>query len=327
MCNINAVFKDSGDNITDAFADATAYSYANNGDGDGIYMSDGNVCIKGTSRLPIRQYDQMMTASEVVISHQRKATSGPCTGMFAHPFCNERFVFVHNGQFVGPVGDAVNWETSDSHRFFQRFVKCFEELNDVPKAFKKTLGDRDWSTYSVLLYDKIEKVGYYARNYGLQINISQTDDGKLMIATSDKSSDFLSSEAAYVHAKEGTLYKIVRDGKTHKWTFVGIGEIEHFFKRMDDELPMLQHKKHGSLPEDHWVEEMFMFMIQVMVFPIMFGVWLAEGCLQILEWMWKITMGENDEKNKKRTKARTGIGICGKCDVAGKIENRELPAI
>lgn len=222
MCNLNIIVKKTGVDCVQKLSDMTAISYVHNDDGEGAYFSASNKCVTSLKRLDISKYREDIIRSEVVIFHERLATHG-CGDKNVQPFQDGRFVFVHNGVFWNVPGEVKedNWwgfggvkqkdkdVPSDSKLFFAMFQKEFKKKGDIGKAVDECL-DKVNGSYSIFIYDKKEKVGYYFKSSGTSIEAFYAPDGTLVIATNDDAKMFWNVKKA-AELDDEVFYKISKD--------------------------------------------------------------------------------------------------------------------
>jgi len=193
MCNINILMKKKGikrveNSKTPIFLkDVTEQSFERNRDGEGIYLN--GIVEKSLKKINIMGYSEEILKSNLIITHQRLATSG-YTQDFVHPFESEDFILVHNGiinDFLGDLG-------SDTSGFFNKLNKIFKKNTGtreerITKSLKKLLDGLNGS-YSIALFDKKEKFLYYFKNNRTNINFYKSKN-MLFITTFEGNSYFL----------------------------------------------------------------------------------------------------------------------------------------
>ncbi|GAF83169.1 unnamed protein product, partial [marine sediment metagenome] len=165
MCNLNIIFKTNKNDrdITSFLMGVTSNSYVSNSDGDGLFVN--NKLVKGFNKIDLFKYKKDITPAKIVITHQRKATSG-FSEKWVQPFVNKDFVLVHNGI----VDDFQGKKGSDTWGFFKKFNKEFynqtfgKREEKIVKAIKKLLDNRKNQFYSILILDKKTNISYYFKN-------------------------------------------------------------------------------------------------------------------------------------------------------------------
>lgn len=173
----------------------TSSSYANNSHGEGIYFSEDDLLVKGYDKIKLTKYMKQVMRASFIITHQRIATSG-YEEEFVQPFNDTKneFVLAHNGimsEFTGKVG-------SDTWGFFNQFIALFQNLKGnreqkIKKAIKKLLDGKNYGSYSIVLYDKKDKILYYFKNSTTYIHFYKATNGeKLFITTECDNETFLS---------------------------------------------------------------------------------------------------------------------------------------
>ena len=204
MCNLNILFKNKKAKHKDlltAFNFSCAASYAMNTDGARVYFNNGNKLVTSANNIDINKYKNNFINSSVVIGHERISTSGHSLDNL-QPFMNERFVFVHNGVLYEFNNHK---EKSDSKQLFEVFIRNFSLTNDVAIAIKQAL-KTEGGSYSILIYDKKEEIGYYFKNGATSISF-YAGEGILFISTKDNNKYFF-SDLKEVKIKSYNIYKI-----------------------------------------------------------------------------------------------------------------------
>jgi glutamine phosphoribosylpyrophosphate amidotransferase len=211
MCNINTIVKrkDSKNSYVDRLNFATAHSYAENPDADGIYCDFEDTLLKQGNKINFGILSDIMDKSRFIISHQRFTTSGKGIEM-AHPFTSKRFVLVHNG-VISHV-EEYKAEKSDTCKFFKDFLKEFDKETNIKSAIQKAIDKTCGGSFSVFIYDKYDKIGYYFKNSMPDINFYALTDGDLYITTNNENHLFFS-----IHKKlkisDNILYEIMSGEK------------------------------------------------------------------------------------------------------------------
>jgi len=198
MCNLNIVIRKSDApkkviGAIPAFMMAvTSTSYQSNDDGDGLYC--GGLLWKGKNKLDLFNIGAHLQKHNILISHQRVATSG-FTTQFTQPFANKDFVLAHNGI----ISSFATEGKSDTYVFFHRFCEAFEkEMGGkkedrreecIKKIIQELLGTT-FGSYSIALFDKVTQRLYYFKNMGASINVYQSKH-LLYLTTSHSNKDFL----------------------------------------------------------------------------------------------------------------------------------------
>ncbi len=121
-------------------------------DGWGVayYLADNPHIIKSASAAIEDQIFKRISgvvASETVLAHLRKATTGEINILNSHPFQFGRWVFAHNGQIhnFGEIKDAMRAQIApnlrrfilgdtDSETFFYLFLTRLSRLTDIHRA-------------------------------------------------------------------------------------------------------------------------------------------------------------------------------------------------
>jgi len=227
MCNLNILFKNKKarhNDLLTAFNFSCAASYAMNTDGAGVYFEFGNKLITSADNIDVNKYKNNFINSSAVIGHERIATSGHSLDNL-QPFQNERFVFVHNGVLYGFNNHK---EKSDSKEFFEVFCYNYSLIKDVVIAIKQTL-KTERGSYSILIYDKLDKIGYYFKNDATTISF-YAGEGILVGFTKDSNKNFF-KDLKSIKIKEYNIYKI------ENLNIKSVGTIEHkdFYEKFDYE--------------------------------------------------------------------------------------------
>ena len=171
MCNVNVIFKgkkstnEDSMKITALLQSASAHSFIVNDDGDGAYFDTG-VLAKSKNKMNYVQYMKDIRDSNVILTHQRYATSGH-SEEYIHPFEIGDFILIHNGVLSGFEQKG----NSDTYMFCQKLLEEFESVIEHKKdreealvyAIKELLDDT-YGSYSIFIYDKITNDTYYFKN-------------------------------------------------------------------------------------------------------------------------------------------------------------------
>lgn len=192
MCNINILIKKNKiKEITPFLMCVSANSFATNSHGEGIFIPSSNRLIKSPGKINYYNYKDEIENSNLIITHQRWSTSG-FEVKYNHPFVSENFVMVHNGI----INQFLNGSGSDSSGFFvklnEEFKKITSHLSREDKILRvlKTLFNKDIGSYSIFIYDRINKNSYYFKNSYTHIYFWYNDNG-LFITTSNSNDLFL----------------------------------------------------------------------------------------------------------------------------------------
>lgn len=213
MCNLNILIKTKFKDVSQFMQSISSVSYLTNSDGDGIYTSFNNAVVKSLKKVDYISLSKEINHSKFIITHQRLATSGyECE--YTHPFENDEFVLVHNGvinEFKKDIG-------SDTYGFFTTFIDTFEDLNvlkdretRVIKTIELLLSKIKYGYFSVFIYDKVSKTGYYFKDDRTTINFYQGEDF-VYITTHNKTPVFLnlitSNDVDELQIEDYNIYKI-----------------------------------------------------------------------------------------------------------------------
>jgi len=216
MCHLNIliktnkVSKNNISNITGFLMGVTSNSYISNSDGDGIYCD--NLLLKSGEKLNLNSINEVLEKSNIILSHQRLATSG-LTTKYTQPFMNEEFVLIHNGV----INDFLGNKGSDTYGFFNKFTRNFKKSKEkdrnkaIVKTIKKSLKKLEMGgSYSIALLDKKTNNLYYFKNYRTSIYFYKSKN-MLYITTSlynDKILNLFDEEFKERNIKDEVIYKI-----------------------------------------------------------------------------------------------------------------------
>jgi predicted glutamine amidotransferase len=182
MCNLNIFLKthkycetkDDVTALTGFLQSVTANSYSSNNHGDGIFFSSGKLS-KGLGKVNILPFAKDVQKSDFIISHQRLSTSGLPEDV--HPFMFGDFVMAHNGV----IPTYARGEHSDSYNLFKELEENFQALISHPATTRqdalvsaiKSIFNNIYASnsYSIAIYDIVDKVMYYFKNSGRYINL------------------------------------------------------------------------------------------------------------------------------------------------------------
>jgi len=187
MCNLNILINATKGGLKTnqvySFLNAvTTQSYSANPHGDGAYFSKGDLLIKSEGKLKYDTVIQNLRFSKFIITHQRLATSGHSKD-YTQPFENENFVFAHNGVMSSYAKDGH----SDTFVLFDLFNKSFNNsekdrqdaiVDAINELFRDELG-----SWSIAIYDKIQKVLYYFKDGFTKIHLARNKEKTLFYIT------------------------------------------------------------------------------------------------------------------------------------------------
>lgn len=253
MCNLNIVIRRRENlkssvediNLLSYLQSATALSYSNNSDGDGVYMDNEgkDVLYKTLNKTNLNYFMCELCNSKFILTHQRTATHG-LTAEYTQPFDNKNFVLMHNGV----LSEFAFKEASDTHGFFMKFLEAFKIQNGtreekIIKAIKSLLNNsRGW--YSIALYDKKTQKLYYFKDDFSKIFFYRSKN-YLILTTNEDNAKFLSLLEEDFNKlkkiKNYTIYKISCDNDINITALDRISEIEAYpiSKRADNYLTFL----------------------------------------------------------------------------------------
>lgn len=234
MCNINILlsknkFKDENiNNIICFMQSTTSASFLSNNHADGVYFNGTNNIYKSNYKLNFLNYIEDIKESDLIITHQRWATSG-FNDESDQPFLKDGFVFVHNGV----LSEYATKDKSDSLNLFHKIIDLYNKNKDkglnnddlmilsIKSCLEDVLG-----SYSIMIYDINNKIIYYFKNSSTNISFFKGKD-KLYITTKEDNHEFNNFLGQKIHKlkiKDNSIYKIYieNDIKIHK-----IGKIKH----------------------------------------------------------------------------------------------------
>lgn len=217
MCNINVLLTKPNIKATrkkrllSNFNTACVISYDANNHGCGIWFSNNNRLYKNANYIDVYTHRREFMNSDTVIAHQRIATSG-YSQKNLQPFKDERFVFVHNGVLHNQAFYS-DLNLSDSNIFFTKFLEEFklhkQKAEKIPDILEKLLSG-EYGSYSMLLYDKLDKIGYYFKNSSTSIGFYKSDD-YLYITTKKSNQAYFDDKLTEILISPNKLYTINLD--------------------------------------------------------------------------------------------------------------------
>jgi hypothetical protein len=230
MCNLNILVNNKGKDNVDLLLYASAASFADNSDSEGMYLSEGNVIVKSENKIPIHEYREQIKNSDVVITHQRISTSGHDMDN-CQPFVNDRFVVVHNGIFG--INASIS-KKSDTCLFFEAFNKFYDLSSEkhydkkMRDSIEKSVKEVDGGSYSVLIYDIEMKRSFYFKNSSTSINILKLKNGAYFITTSVSNKSFLNEEYTNYECNEDIMYcfKHEEPGSKEEFMYWDLGKLD-----------------------------------------------------------------------------------------------------
>lgn len=172
MCNINVVLKKKKDNDrrTSDVMNAMSYnSFLNNNDGEGYLLFDGGELAEVSKSAKKIIYNGPCSG---LATHQRIATSGHNNDNI-HPFEVGNIILMHNGIISG-FGDH---KESDTKVYTKKLSKLYDETGDLVKSIKSL---EISGSYSILIYDKINKRLIYFKNGNTHMHVIHNDEWIIM---------------------------------------------------------------------------------------------------------------------------------------------------
>lgn len=213
MCNINILIKPNKKSYCEELNNASATSYATNSDSEGFYFDYKNTSKKSLNKINLAKFNKEIQLSKWLILHERISTSG-YNFENTQPFINNRFVLVHNGVLDIKFKLTSN-DKSDTNIFFNEFNKQFNKSNDIKIAIQESINNvcENYNSYSIFIFDRIEKQGYYFKNDRTNINVYRLKDNSLYITTNNNTHNFFSNILREYTINSNILYKIEIKGK------------------------------------------------------------------------------------------------------------------
>lgn len=162
---------------------------------DGFGVTNGEHILKRETKFRNTYIDQIVnefTDSKFILGHNRIKTNGKAKKTNAHPFVNDRFIWVHNGHISNydelVIRHKLNGISVDSKIIGELLLKECETEEDVVKALINTLNQLSGG-FSVFIYDtKEDRMFYFKHGQTFQFRILETRNGETMIiGSSDKS--------------------------------------------------------------------------------------------------------------------------------------------
>ena len=211
MCNINAIIRTnkSKENYTIPLQNATAHSFVGNSYSEGVYFNSLNQAICSNKKIDITKYSQDMQDSNVIIAHERLATSG-FTEQNTQPIQIGEWVITHNGIFGNTHEDITK---SDTFLFAELFYVNIQKEKSINKAINKTLKQIGYGSYSVILYNSDTKKIYYFKSEWTQIHFTILDNEDLFIHTEKKNNLFFKIRTEYEIGANILYNLIIKDNK------------------------------------------------------------------------------------------------------------------
>ena len=217
MCNLNILIrkknfdltKNSINRLAGFMMATTTNSFTSNDDGDGVYFNCGTLQ-RQVNKVNFFRYRAQIALSNVIISHQRIATSGMAPN-FIQPFAREGFVIAHNGV----IGGYATKTESDTWHLFDKFLKEFKKARSkkrhkkVQRALDICLNSNE-GRYSLAIYDMTDQCVYYVKEKGT--SIKWFEDGEMLYLTTNHTNEMfipmLKRELTEFIVEPHMLYKI-----------------------------------------------------------------------------------------------------------------------
>lgn len=194
MCNINLIWGEIDPKTLYRLMDIISYgSYLWNSDGEGATIfKDKQELTTIKSKNKILYWDLKNNFEcDLIISHQRKATSGGIDPENTQPIKTENWIIFHNGVFAN-LGDTKGTPKGKSDTlYFAEYLESLknEEYPQKPEVWIKTAIEK-WGdgSYSLILYYIPTRRFFYVKNATTQfyylcndkINIGATEKQNLI---------------------------------------------------------------------------------------------------------------------------------------------------
>ena len=248
MCHINILLKRSGSlknshtsAVSGFISQITALSHDANPHGDGCFFSSG-LLVKSVKKINYANYREQFKESDHIISHQRYATSGSSEDV--HPFVKDDFVLAHNGVVQSFAKD----KSSDTINMFESFLTRFKKTpktksrsKRIYEACKCVFNGIQFGSYSIALYDTIDKELYYFKNTGKNI-FTWWSENYMYMSTSKSNGDFLymlKEEFVEQEIESGMFYKITVDADS--LFYEEVGKIGFVYKKVKETTQKLTY--------------------------------------------------------------------------------------
>jgi hypothetical protein len=168
----------------------TSNSFSLNNDGDGFYSDTGDILTKSEHKLNYLTHKKQIYGSNFLITHQRIATSG-FEDRYTQPFQSKEFALAHNGV----LSSFSNGNQSDTFVLFNKFCDAFKldkgSRQEKVVACVKDLLDGASGSFSIALYDKVDKVMYYFKNSSTSIYCHRSLNNFIYMTTESSNDNFL----------------------------------------------------------------------------------------------------------------------------------------
>jgi len=208
MCEIHYIKNPQGITIKERKIITTMLKKGSkiNEDGSGYFspsQHSKNLKIVNTSRIK---------GEEWTVLHNRLSTSGAINHLNTQPIKKERYIIAHNGV----LWDKNTEGRSDTFNLLRRFEELskYETIKNIKSVMKEVQG-----SYSIFLYDRIEKRLFYFKNdntsfsfysFGKTI-IGSTKEERIISATTKKNNGmktFYKTLTGFLKPKSYKIYEL-----------------------------------------------------------------------------------------------------------------------
>lgn len=193
----------------------TAHSYTSNKDADGVMFSSGSI-IRQNPKINFANYQDELKNSRFIMSHQRFATSGLEEDI--HPFNFGELVMAHNGVMAvyegGQRSDSYNFFKLLNDHFEQKLEEGLDRQDAITWAIKKELDGKAAGSYSISIFDTVDKCMYYFKNSQRVIKVYRSEHYLFMTtnASNHLFLGFLGEDFEEIDLKAHTIYKVTAEG-------------------------------------------------------------------------------------------------------------------
>jgi len=263
MCHINIFIKSyetKGNRSLElcSFVDsATKNSYIKNDDGDGVYFSEGNFIAKSVDRISYLKFQEDISLSKFILSHQRITTSG-FSEEYTQPFEDKEFILLHNGV----LPSFAKKEKSDTFGLFNKFLGEFKKsgiknrqkkvLSSIKKLFNGVSG-----SFSIGIFDKTTQKLYYFKNSNTNIEAFISEDKKeFYLTTSSDNEKLLELYRDDFSDFEIEDYKIYVISEDNEVKIKEVGELKEKESYKSDYYTSEWDKEYNSLGYNNCYDEL-----------------------------------------------------------------------
>jgi len=211
-----------------------------NNNGFGLFNEEGKIYKSPEmyrNSLFSRHILEKFNNSQFIVSHNRLATTGKTKKNNTHPFKVGRFIFCHNGILINHQELIRKYKITpesytDSIVIGHVLNHHFKNTKDVLKSIQLMAEDIT-GTFSVFIYDTVEKRLYYIRNSAeFDFTLFTFKDKKIIVgSTNYKNHDKIYYERYYGFPREmyeDSYYKKTHDEIIYEISNKGIKKIGDF---------------------------------------------------------------------------------------------------